>query len=132
MLSLAAVCCLSSPSPLRIHGLVTAVFSPFDSHGNLNISVVPQQAAYLNATGVKWVFVTGTTGESLSLTIKERKRLFDAWISTGSNVIAHVGAESAGDARDLATHAELAGAKAIGAMPPTFFKPASAAALAAV
>ena len=114
----------------RIEGLVTAVFSPFTAAGDLNFSVVPAQQAWLNATGVRWVFVTGTTGESLSLSVSERKRLTDAWISTGTNVIAHVGAESLVDARELATHAENAGAKAIGAMPPTFFKPATAAALA--
>lgn len=43
----------------------------------------------------------------------------------------HAGAECLGDAREIAAHAQAKGAKAIGAMPPTFFKPANAQALAA-
>mmetsp|Transcript_36087 Transcript_36087/g.75945 ORF Transcript_36087/g.75945 Transcript_36087/m.75945 type:complete len:377 (-) Transcript_36087:356-1486(-) len=118
-------------APLRINGMVAAVFSPFDDTGELNLSAVHHQHAYLNATGVQWVFTCGTTGESLSLTMAERKSILGAWVSTGANVIAHVGAESIKDARELAVNAQHAGAKAIAAMPPTFFKPASAAALAA-
>ena len=121
---------LASIAEARIEGLVTAVFSPFDASGEVDTGVVPLQQAWLNATGVAWVFVTGTTGESLSLSVAERKQLTDAWIATGTNVIAHVGAESIRDARALASHAAAAGAKAVGAMPPTFFKPATAAALA--
>ena len=117
--------------PLRIDGLVAAVYSPLDAKGNLELSVIPLQAAYLNATGVEWVFVSGTTGESLSLTVAERKSLFSAWASTGSHVIAHVGAESVADAKDLAAHALSVGARAIGLMAPSFFKAATAPALAA-
>ena len=73
---------------------------------------------------------TGTTGESLSLTKDERKTLSQAWVDTGINVIVHVGSDAIGDSIELATHAESIGAKAIGAMPPFFFKPANAQALA--
>ena len=118
-------------SPLRIEGLVAAVFSPFDAAGMLNTSVVPLQNAYLHATGVDWVFVGGTTGESLSLSLTERKALTEAWLSTSASVIVHVGAECLGDARSMAAHAQAHGAKAIGAMPPTFFKAANVQALAA-
>jgi N-acetylneuraminate lyase len=86
----------AAASPLRIDGLVAAVFSPFDKDSNLDLSVVPAQHAYLNATGVDWVFVGGTTGESLKLTKDERKDLNVAWIKAGSNVIAHCGAERYG------------------------------------
>jgi N-acetylneuraminate lyase len=60
----------------------------------------------------------------------ERKDLFSAWLKTNSSVIAHCGAEALGDARELARYAATSGAKAIAAMPPTFFKPANAKALA--
>ena len=59
------------PSPLRIHGLVAATLTAFNGTGGLDLSVVPQQQAYLKSTGVNWTFVSGTTGESLSLTINE-------------------------------------------------------------
>jgi len=116
--------------PLRIDGLVAAVFTPFDAASNVNFTVVSQQSKYLQDTGVEWVFVGGTTGESLSLTVDERKQLATEWIATGTNSIVHVGAESIRDAQELAAHAQNSGAKAIGAMPPVFFKPANAQALA--
>jgi len=126
----AAVLPLAGVPPLRIEGLVTAVFTPFDAEGTLQTDVIPQQQAWLNSTGVHWVFTTGTTGESLSLSVAERKSVFDAWVATGTNVIAHVGAESLPDARELAEYSQAGGAKAIAAMSPTFFKPATPSALA--
>ena len=131
MLSLLATPLAAVVEPLRLDGLVAATFSPFTAAGDLNVSVVPIQNAYLKATGVDWVFVGGTTGESLSLSLSERKALTEAWLETSANVIVHAGAECLGDARELAAHAQAKGAKAIGAMPPTFFKPANAQALAA-
>ena len=131
MLALLPHLAVVAVKPLRIDGLVAAVFSPFDAAGILNTSAVPLQNAYLQATGVDWVFVGGTTGESLSLSLTERKALTEAWLSTSASVIAHVGAECLGDARTLAAHAQAHGAKAIGAMPPTFLKPANVQALAA-
>mmetsp|Transcript_28154 Transcript_28154/g.51744 ORF Transcript_28154/g.51744 Transcript_28154/m.51744 type:complete len:355 (-) Transcript_28154:46-1110(-) len=116
--------------PLRIDGLIAAVMTPFDKTGEVDLSVIPKQQAYLKETGVEWVFVGGTTGESLSLTVAERKSLTEKWLATGTNVITHCGAESVKDARELATHAAHAGAKAVAAMPPTFFKPANSKALA--
>jgi len=128
---LASVTAFANGKPLRLTGLVAAVYTPYDAEYNVDVTVVLKYQQYLNATGVAWTFVAGTTGESLSLTVGERKSLFDAWIAAGSNVIAHVGAECLADARELAAYAEQAGAKAIGVMPPTFFKPAGAEALAA-
>ena len=41
---------------LVITGLVAPVFSPLSSLGQLNLSAIPGNAAFLNSTGVKWVF----------------------------------------------------------------------------
>eukprot|EP00939_MAST-03C_sp_MAST-3C-sp1_P002983 g2983.t1 len=121
----------SEVRPLRVSGLVAAVFSPFEEKsGGLNISRVNQQYTYLKETGVEWAFVGGTTGESLSLSKNERMELTEAWIQTGMNVIVHVGSECLQDAKDLAKHAKASGAHAIATMPPVFFSPANAQALA--
>ncbi|KAJ8599088.1 hypothetical protein CTAYLR_008875 [Chrysophaeum taylorii] len=121
---------VSGVAPLRIDGLVAAVLSPFDAAQQLNASVVAAQREYLRATGVNYVFVCGTTGESVSLTVKEREALLEAWLQTDAGVIAHVGAEAIEDAKALAAHAQARGAIAIGAMPPSYFKPATVEALA--
>eukprot|EP00929_Paragymnodinium_shiwhaense_P052823 TRINITY_DN26455_c0_g1_i1.p1 TRINITY_DN26455_c0_g1~~TRINITY_DN26455_c0_g1_i1.p1 ORF type:complete len:363 (+),score=103.47 TRINITY_DN26455_c0_g1_i1:70-1158(+) len=123
---------LTAAKPLRIDGMVTAVVTPFNAtaaHGGVSLATerVQDQSAYLKATGVNYVFVAGTTGESLSLTLAERKELVEAWSKMPQVMIVHVGAESIEDAKALARHAKEHGAKALGCMPPVFFKPATTA-----
>mmetsp|Transcript_57645 Transcript_57645/g.154017 ORF Transcript_57645/g.154017 Transcript_57645/m.154017 type:complete len:333 (-) Transcript_57645:321-1319(-) len=122
---------VAATEPLRIKGVLPAVFTPFSDDGqSLNTEVIPKFAQYLNATGVEYVFVAGTTGESLSLTMTERMALTEAWAKQGMKVITHVGAESLLDAKALAAHAQDNGAVALGCMPPVFFKPANVSMLA--
>lgn len=110
----------------RLEGLIAAPFTPMTSDGALNTSAVKPYADLLVASGVKGVFICGTTGESASLTIGERKSIAEAWVEAAAGrlrVIVHVGSNCAADAIELAQHAEKCGANAIGAMAPYFFKP---------
>jgi len=66
-----------------LHELVPAVHSPFHADGSLAADVVPTQAAFLAANGVRTVFVTGSTGECHSLTCAERQALYEAWAHAG-------------------------------------------------
>lgn len=131
---LSFVASLAAPAPLRIKGVIAAVHTPFGSDGALNLSVVDQQAAWLNHTGVHWVFVAGTTGESMKLTVSERKTLAEKWVSVspkyGIKVIVHVGIDSIVEAMGLAAHAQAIGATAIGSMPSVLFKSPNVEALA--
>ena len=73
------------------------------------------------------VFVNGTTGESLSLTVEERERALGAWRRVWPSdrwLFAHVGHNSLEDAKRLARHAADHGADAVAAIAPGFFKPA--------
>ena len=119
---------------VSIDGLVAAVFTPFTKTSEVDSSKIESQAAYLNATGVKWAFVSGTTGESVKLTMPERADLIAKWCEVapryGIQIIAHVGDESIEAAKALAKHAAAHGAHAIAAMPTVFFKPANVDALA--
>ena len=97
--------------------------------------MVPAQAEYLQDTGVEMVFIGGTTGESLSLTVDERMQLVEAWEDCASDYgityIVHTGAESINDVVTLGQHASNHGAVAVGLMPSVFFKPATIEALGA-
>jgi len=107
--------------PLRIKGLVAAAFTPFHEDGSINTAAVELQAAWFNATGVQWVFVSGTTGESLKLTVDERLAQAALWVKIAPRfrlrVIVHVGHDSVLDAVRMAQHAQTIGADAIGAHP---------------
>ncbi len=55
-------------------GLVPACHTPFHRDGRLNLGMVERQAALFRESGLRGVFVAGTTGECASLTLDERKR----------------------------------------------------------
>lgn len=112
----------------KLKGLVAATFTPMHEDGSLNLGMIESYANYIASTEITGVFVCGTTGESLSLTVQERKDVLEAWVKASQGrfkVIAHVGCNSQLEAMDLAKHAMDAGADAIGAMAPSFFKPAT-------
>lgn len=115
---------------LNIKGLVAASFTPFNTDGSVNLSAIAKMATHLESWKCAGVFVNGTTGESLSLTVEERKSIASEWCraarGSGLSVIIHVGHNSIAAAADLACHAEESGADAIGMMPPCYLKPASA------
>ena len=118
----------------KLEGLIAAPFTPMTADGALNLAAVEPYADLLAASGVKGVFICGTTGESASLTTDERRAVAEAWVAAAAGrlkVIVHVGSNCAADAIALAQHAERSGADAIGAMAPYFFKPQTAAELVA-
>jgi len=116
-----------------ITNLVAATHSPFHADGSLNLAIVEKQAAHLLANGVKFAFIGGTTGESHSLTLEERRALATRWMEVARGlelkVIIHVGANCLADARTLAAQAQSLGAAAVSALAPSYFKPRSIAAL---
>lgn len=117
----------------RISGLIAATHTPFHADGSLNLSVIEKQAAHLQAAGVRAAFISGTTGESHSLSLEERRALTTRWmeVTRGSDlkVVVHVGANALGDAAALAAQAQELGAEAISALSPSYFKPRTVAAL---
>jgi N-acetylneuraminate lyase len=110
---------------LKLRGLVAPVFTPFRADGSLDLDKVERQAEHLAGQGIVGVFVAGTTGEGLSLTILERRQLLERWVAVVGRqlpVIAHVGHDCLADAKTLAAHAAQAGATAIAAIPPFYYK----------
>ena len=109
--------------------LIAPPHAPFHPDGSLNLAVVDRLAEHYSATGIAGVFVAGTTGESLSLTVPERLDLAKHWIDvcreTDIDVIIQVGHNCVEDARQMAAHAQQVGADAIATMAPSFLKPAT-------
>ena len=114
-------------------GFIAATHTPFHADGSLNPAVVEKQAAHLLANGIKAAFICGTTGESHSLTVEERRAMAAKWmeVSRGTElkVIVHVGANCLADARALTAQAGQLGAFGISAVAPSYFKPRTVATL---
>ena len=110
---------------LKLRGLVAPVFTPMHADGSLDLDRVEALAEYMWVQGVAGVFVAGTTGEGLSLSVPERQQLTERWCAVAAGqfpVIAHVGHLSLPDAKELASHAQRAGATAIAAVPPFYYE----------
>ena len=109
-------------------GLIPACHTPFNRDGALNLAIVERQAALFLESGMRTVFVAGTTGEFASLSVDERKALCERWIDVAGDtmrVAVHVGSNCLADAIELAAHAGQAGVAAVAVAPPNYFKPAT-------
>lgn len=110
----------------RIEGLIAPAFTPMKDNGDINTEIIPSYAEDLKSKGLTGVFVLGSSGEGLLLTIEERKIITEAWATYASNefkFIVHVGSTSYRQSQELAAHARDKGAWAISCMGPTFLQP---------
>lgn len=110
----------------KIKGLISAPFTPMKPNGDINLEVIPSYAQKLKKDGLKGVFVCGTTGEGMLMTVLERKAVTERWLLEQTDefkVIVHVGTTSARTSKELSEHAQQNKAAGIGAMGPMFLKP---------
>lgn len=110
----------------KIKGLIAAPYTPMCEDGTLNLGLVAPYAAKLKRDGVIGVFICGTTGEGMLMSIEERMAVAEQWIKEQTSdfkVMVHVGTTSYTQSKELAKHAQKIGAYAVGCMGPTFLKP---------
>lgn len=113
----------------HLEGLIAAPFTPMDSNGNLNLSIVPDYYRFLKRNGIAGAFICGTTGEGVSLTLEEKKAVCHAWgLATSADkefkVILFTGGTCIADCKELAVYARDQGIFAISFAPPFYFEPA--------
>ncbi len=105
--------------------LIPAAFTPFNDDGSLDRDAVARYADYLHRHGIREVFVNGTTGEGLSLTVDERMEMVEAWLEYRDQIepIVHVGHNCQRECIRMAAHAGQMGIRSVSAMSPCFFRP---------
>ena len=112
----------------HLEGLLTAPFATMNEDGSINLELIEKHAEILRHNNIKGVFVNGTTGEGMSLTIAERFDIVEQWIKVAPKelkVIVHAGHTCINSCKEIAVHAQKVGAYAVGVMGPCFFKPAT-------
>ena len=95
----------------------------FNPDGSVNLDIVQSYASMLNTNGISGVFVNGTTGQGLTLSVEERNALAEYWVKlapSACRVIVHVGHEDQSQSNIMALHANKIGADAVAAMVPSF------------
>jgi 4-hydroxy-tetrahydrodipicolinate synthase len=106
--------------------VLTAIVTPFDADGSVNLDKFRELAAYLVDHGSDGVVVAGTTGESPTLSDDEKLQLFAAAVETvGSRatVVAGTGTNDTRHSAHLTERANELGVDAFLVVTPYYSKP---------
>lgn len=110
----------------EIGRLITAMVTPFAASGDIDYQKVKSLALALLDSGSDGVVVSGTTGESPTLSAQEKVKLFrEVKVAVGKRgaVIAGAGTNSTAASIELSKQAEAAGADALLLVVPYYNKP---------
>src|SRR5690625_3811296 len=106
--------------------VLTAMVTPFDASGNINYEITSELIEHLIASGTEGLIVAGTTGESPTLTEKEKIDLFKYVVKVVNKripVIAGTGNNNTAASITLTQEAEKCGADAIMLVTPYYNRP---------
>lgn len=110
--------------------ILNAVFTPMFSDGSLNYKRIPDLFQHCIRTGAEGIFLNGTTGECMSLSLQERLHLVEAWTEYRTQInrpdfkiFVHVGSCNLDEAAQMAEHAQNHGADGIAMVPTFYFRP---------
>jgi N-acetylneuraminate lyase len=109
----------------RFRGINVAMNACFNSKGELNPKALKQLSRWYVDKGVQGLYICGSTGEGLLLSVEERKQTLEAIAEEVGNeltMIVHVGAPATKDSVELAAHAQACGAHATSAVPSIFYR----------
>ncbi len=107
----------------RMKGPCSALFTPFDSRGEVSDSMLAEIIEFQLANGIEGFFVTGSTGEGLLLSYRERLQVIRHAVEVCRGrvpVIAHVGHPSTDFSTRLAKEAASAGVDWISSVGPIY------------
>jgi len=107
--------------------VLTAMITPFDANGALNVEEAVRLAKWLEANGNDGLVISGTTGESSTLTDNEKLTLWEAVIkAVNIPVIAGSGSNDTAHSVHLTKEATKLGAAGILAVGPYYNRPSQA------
>ena len=116
-------------SPTPFGRLLTAMVTPFDGEGNVDLALAGRLARHLVDEGSDGIVVCGTTGESPTLSWDEQAQLLAAVrqaVGSGVKVMAGTGSNCTAEAVEATAHAAEAGADGALVVVPYYNKPPQA------
>lgn len=109
----------------KLKGVFPALYTAYDEQGNVSEERTKALVTYLYDKGIRGLYITGSSGECIYLSVDERKQVMRAVMEVaqakGMTVIAHVGANNTRDSVELASYAKEVGCDAIASIPPIYF-----------
>lgn len=107
-----------------LHGVITAMVTPFNKDGSINLKKMENLTEFLISKGVHCLYPLGTTGECFRVSMADRKAIAETVVKTANHrvtVYIHVGASTQDETIALAQHAQQIGADGIGVVTPNYF-----------
>ncbi|MDD4849478.1 MAG: dihydrodipicolinate synthase family protein [Gemmiger sp.] len=108
----------------KYQGIIPAFYACYSDNGAVDTTRVRALVRYMIKKGVKGVYVNGSSGECIYLTVAERKAILEAVMDEAKGkltVICHIACNNTADSMELAAHAEKCGVDAIASIPPIYF-----------
>ena len=105
-------------------GAYAAMITPFTKDDKVNEGAIDQLVEYGLKGGLKGFYLTGSTGEGMLMTVKERKQVIRRAakaVKGRAKLIAHVGAVRTDDSIELARYAADVGCDWVSSVAPVFF-----------
>ncbi len=107
----------------KLYGVTTAMVTPFDAQGAVDLDKVEALTEFLISKGVHGLFPLGTTGEMVRLSEEERMAVAETVVRQAAGrvvVYIHAGAMTQEATIRLAQHAQRIGADGVGVVTPMF------------
>jgi dihydrodipicolinate synthase/N-acetylneuraminate lyase len=107
-----------------LRGALAAAVTPLrDGGSRLDEDAIGPLCEFLRTGGLDGLFVLGTTGEGILLSVEERKRVAERFVEAGGSldIAVHCGALTTADTVALAEHAAQIGAAAAAVIGPPYF-----------
>jgi 4-hydroxy-tetrahydrodipicolinate synthase len=109
-----------------VRGLFTALITPFDRKGNVDLGATSELVRFQVAKGAEGLYPCGSTGLGPLLKTEERKAVARAVVSEAAGrvpVVVQVGSSDTASSVELARDAEKIGASAVASLTPFYYKP---------
>lgn len=109
----------------QFKGIYPAFYACYDDEGNVSVERTRALTEHLIEKGVSGLYVGGSSGECIYLSVEERMKTLEAVMEAAKGrikIIAHVACNNTRDSIVLARHAEGLGVDAIAAIPPIYFR----------
>ena len=110
----------------KFAGIFTAIATPFTKKGELDEESMGALVDFQVRSGVNGIYACGTTGEGVSMTLEQRKRVAEICVDRANGkvvVMTQVGDEAIENIRVLAKHADDIGLDGIASLTPYYYKP---------
>lgn len=110
--------------------ILNATFTPMYEDGSINYARIPDLFQHCVNTGANGIFLNGTTGECMSLSLEERLKLVETWTNYRKEmnrpdfkIFVHVGSCNLYETARMAEHAQMHCVDGVAMVATFYFRP---------